>query len=90
MALQDKELLKPVEKILKKIFKQDMDIRYNQSANYRIYMQVTLNRKLNMQEQSLLKYKIKDDSYKKEIIEETESTIIKIHNINPLEQEILK
>lgn len=90
MALQDKELLKPIEKILKKIFKQDIDIRYNQSANYRIYMQVTLNRKLNMQEQSLLKYKIKNDSYKKEIIEEKESTIINIHNINPLEQDFSK
>ena len=90
MALQDKELLKPIEKILKKIFKEDIDIRYNQSANYRIYMQVTLNRKLNMQEQSLLKYKIKNDYYKKEIIEETESTTINIHNINPLEQDFSK
>ena len=90
MALQDKELLRPIEKILKKIFKQDIDIRYNQSANYRIYIQVKLDRKLNMQEQSLLKYKIKKDLYKTEIIEETESTIINIHNINPLEQDFSK
>ena len=55
MALQDKKLLKPIEQIIKKIFKQDVELRYNQELNYRIYMQVSLNRKLNMQEQTLLK-----------------------------------
>ena len=90
MALQDKKLLKPIEVIIKKIFKQDIDLRYNQEINYRIYMQVTLNRKLNMQEQTLLKYKIKEDLYKTEIKEEIDKTIINIHNINPLEQEITK
>ena len=90
MALQDKKLLKPIEIILNKIFKQDIDIRYNQSVNYRIYMQVTLNRKLYMQEQSLLKYKIKNDLYKTEIIEERNITIINIHNINILDNEIKK
>ena len=90
MALQDKKLLKPIEQIIKKIFKQDVELRYNQEANYRIYIQVTLNRKLNMQEQTLLKYKIKNDMYKTEIIEQKDKTIINIHNINPLEQEITK
>lgn len=79
MALQDKKLLKPIEMILKKIFKQDIDIRYNQSANYRIYMQVTLNRRLNMQEQSLLKYKIKKEAYFTEILEENDITNINIY-----------
>lgn len=87
MAKQDKERLKPIEKIIKKIFKQDIEIRYNQSDNYRIYMQVTLNRKLNMQEQTLLKYKIKNDTYKTEITENKEETIINIHNINLLEKD---
>ena len=87
MALQDKKILKPVEIIMKKIFKQDIDIRYNQSVNYRIYLQVTLNRKLNMQEQSLLKYKINAESYKTEINEEKGTTIINIHNVNILENE---
>ena len=90
MALQDKKLLKPIEQIIKKIFKQDIDLRYNQETNYRIYIQVTLNRKLNMQEQTLLKYKIKNDMYKTEIIEQKDKTIINIHNVNPLEQEISK
>lgn len=90
MALQDKKLLKPIEQIIKKIFKQDIDLKYNQEANYRIYIQVTLNRKLNMQEQTLLKYKIKNDMYKTEIIEQKDKTIINIHNVNPLEQEISK
>ena len=53
-------------------------------------MQVKLNRKINMQEQSLLKYKVRNDSYKTEIIEEKDITIINIHNINLLENEILK
>ena len=50
-------------------------------------MQVTLNRKLNMQEQTLLKYKIKNDTYKTEITENKEETIINIHNINLLEKD---
>ena len=53
-------------------------------------MQVTLNRKLHMQEHTLLKYKIKNSEYKTEIIEEKDKTIINIHNINPLEREMSK
>lgn len=90
MALQDKKLLKPIEEIIKKIFKQDIELRYNQEINYRVYMQITLNRKLHMQEHTLLKYKIKNNEYKTEIIEEEDKTIINIHNINPLEREMSK
>lgn len=90
MALQDKKLLKQIEQLIKKIFKQDIDLRYSQEANYRIYIQETLNRKLNMQEQTLLKYKIKNNMYKTEIIEQKDKTIINIHNVNPLEHEITK
>lgn len=90
MALQDKKLLKPIEEIIKKIFKQDIELRYNQEINYRVYMQITLNRKLYNQEHTLLKYKIKNTEYKTEIIEEKDRTIINIHNINPLEREMSK
>lgn len=88
-ALQDKELLKPLEDTIKTLFKNDVEIRYNQTDNYRIYLQVKLNRKLHNYEKTLIPVKINPKEYIKEIIEENDTVIINIHNISPLEREIL-
>ena len=89
-ALQDKELLKPLEDTIKTLFKNDVEIRYNQTDNYRIYLQIKLNRKLHNYEKTLIPVKINPKEYIKEIIEENDTVIINIHNINLLEREMMK
>ena len=87
-ALQDKKLLKPLEDTIKTLFKNDAEIRYNQTDNYRIYLQIKLNRKLHNYEKTLIPVKINPKEYIKEIIEENDTVIINIHNISPFEREM--
>jgi type IV secretion system protein VirD4 len=76
----EKELLEPLEIIIKKTLKRDYNIIYNHDVNHRLYMTVKVNRKLLQNERSLLPIKIKSDQYHLEIEEKEDKTIITISN----------
>lgn len=83
LELSDRENLKPIEMVIEKIFKTDFDIKYNKTANYRVYMNVIINRSLKQKDKSLLNTKIKSEFYHLEIKEQNEKTVINIYNENP-------
>ena len=79
----DRENLKPVEEIINKIFKKGYQLKYLSNPSHRIYMKVTLDRKLIQKEKSLLSKKIKEEYYHLQIKESNNETIIEIYNENP-------
>lgn len=83
LELADKENLRPIELVIKKIFKSDYDLRYNIEANHRVHLSVRINRELKQREKTMLNAKIKSEFYHTEIKESEEKTIINIYNENP-------
>ena len=87
-AKQEKKELQKIEDKLKTIFKNTVNVRYNQTENYNIYSQVKLDRKLHEYERKQLEVKIKANKYHTEIIEENNTTTINIYLKSILEQEM--
>ena len=54
LELADKENLRPIELVIKKIFKSDYDLRYNIEANHRVHLSVRINRELKQREKTML------------------------------------
>lgn len=80
MELVDKENLRPLEIVISKIFKNNYEIKYKTTPNHRVYLNVTLNRKITSTERGLLKAKIQINKYHYNLEEKKEKTTIEIHN----------
>ena len=86
----DRERLQQLEVVIKKIFKSDYEIKYNNTKNHRIYLSVIINRKIKQMEKSLLNSRINKNLYHLELIDDIEKTTIKIYNENILKDLSLK
>lgn len=61
---QDIEKLKPLEKVIEKIFKDNFTYKYKKTSLHRSYIQVELNRQLNQKEKSLMLTKVNKDNHR--------------------------
>ena len=84
--LVDKENLRPLEMVISKIFKNNYEIKYKTAPNHRVYLTVTLNRKITSTERGLLKAKIPMSKYHYTLEINKEKVTIEIHNKGILEK----
>ena len=79
---QDKELLKHVEEVLKKTFKDNCQINYEKLDNGRLFIKSIINHKITPRDRVQLSSRIKKELYHVDILEEGNSAIISVYNEN--------
>ena len=78
----DKAMLKDVETVIKKTFKNDYELKYIMGAHHRTYLKVILNKEIKEIDKTILQQAINKQLYNYQIKKQDGKYIIDIHNEN--------